>query len=198
MHNSSHSIPCMDVQTHTMITHTPYPWAIASNFSFSNTIPTICIYLIIHWHTLLWIDPLDSSKITFVLAFTSAPFPSNTSTTSLHPFCADMYKGVAPSWGTQHVQKMQTWTRGCLGSKRQTISTSCHFIFIFKTTQARHWPYESITHLHDYLKKHDVSISRTHWCTNASDNANLMSYLAKVMLWTHSLFLDEKFKHAPY
>ena len=68
-----------------------------------------------------------SLQITFLAAFTSAPFPSRISTTSLCPLYADMYKAVAPFWGTQHVQQMQTKIRGWSRCKCQTISISCCF-----------------------------------------------------------------------
>lgn len=46
--------------------------------------------------TFLFIHSLHSPENTFLAAFTLAPFCSRTFATSLCPYCADMYKGVAP------------------------------------------------------------------------------------------------------
>ena len=80
---------------------------------------------------------------------TSAPFCSKTSTTSLHPFFADMYKGVAPSWGIQHVQQMQIHKKqDGQKNKHCTISTSCSFLL--QSRKQKH-TIDSIKAYHVYL-----------------------------------------------
>lgn len=71
----------------------------------TNAILTLCILFTVHRHTFLNINQLDLLEITFEAAFTSAPFPSKTSTTSLCPFCAAACKGVKPSCGIQLLSK---------------------------------------------------------------------------------------------
>ena len=69
------------------------------------------------WHAFLWIVSFHSSQITSKAAFTSAPFWRRISATSLCPECADVYKGVAPSWGFPHGQQMQKHKRGWSANK---------------------------------------------------------------------------------
>ena len=178
MHNLSHSTPCMNVQTHMMEPHYHYPWTTGS---MESATPTLWRSFLIYWHTFHQSDPLDSSETTFLAAFTSAPFPSRTSTTSLCPLYADMYSGVAPSWGAQHIHHIQTQMNGWSEHKCWIISFSCHSFHIWDSTNTllTEW---SITHVCDHLKNHDISIGRTYQCVGVESVANPTSCSAKVML----------------
>ena len=120
---------CMDVQTDALKPHQPYPCTIGSMQSaIANAIPTLWPSFLPTWHAFLWITSVHSSQITSQAAFTSAPLWRRISTTSLHPFCADANKGVAPSWGIQHGEQMQAHKREWSPNKCWTISVCCLFI----------------------------------------------------------------------
>ena len=119
---------CTDVHTDAVKPHQTYPWTIGSMQSaIANVIPTIWPSFLPPWHAFVWITSVYSLQITSQAEFTSAPFWRRISTTSLHPSCADTYKGVAPSWGIQHGQQMQTHKRWWLANKWLTISIYCPF-----------------------------------------------------------------------
>ena len=117
------------------------------------------------WQTFPWIVSVHSSQITLLAAFTSAPFCRRISTTSLHPSCADTYKGVRPSWGAQHGQQMQTHKRGWSANTCWTISIICPF-FPFKKMQTQQRLCQHIPYLQACLRKDPYSIDITHWWTN--------------------------------
>ena len=130
----------MDVRTHVMEPHQHYPWIIGSMQSaIAYDIPMLCISFLVTSHSFLYIRILHSGGITFLAAFTSAPFCSKTSTTFLHLFCADTYKGVAPSWGIQHAQQTQMRKKKMV--RRQMLHNihSLQFFQTVKQTKTHLW-----------------------------------------------------------
>ena len=117
---------CMDVQTDAMKPHYSCPWTIGSMQSaIAKAIYTLWSSFLPLWHASLCIMSIHSSQITSQATCTSAPLWRRISTTSFHPSCADANKGVAPFWGIQHVQQMQTHKRGWSANKCWTISIYC-------------------------------------------------------------------------
>ena len=153
----------VDAQTCRMESHKLYPWTTGSmQFAIANATPMLCILFLAPSHTFLWIRSLHSSGITFLGRFTSAPFCSKTSTTSLCPFSADMCKGVAPSWWIQYIQQMQTHKKKMVGKQMLHKIYFLPFFFACKKTKTHIWQCQIITHLHHCLKKHALSIGTTY------------------------------------